>query len=117
MEGLLSRFNVRGRYAFLIGAKNSSDPKTILDAVKDPKQSVEYFDNLEWGLSLGTFDSQGNYTVNPDTNDPNKGISIYSFHDADEKLMHEYEKIRDEIFAKIKADLKGKSAPLLKSKL
>lgn len=104
----------------IVNGKYTSDSQTILDAVKDPKQTLSLFDNLEWGLVLGNFDNgfdNEGYTVNPDTNDPNKGISIYSFHDADEKMIHEYEKMRDEIFSKIKGDLKGKSALLIKSKL
>ncbi|MDR3647284.1 MAG: hypothetical protein P4L22_07110 [Candidatus Babeliales bacterium] len=90
----------------------TSDPKTILETIKNNPQNVENLDRLEWGLKLGKFDNAGNYNLNPYTNDPHNGPAIYSFHMGDEEKLQEYQNLRDQIFANIKADIESGNTQL-----
>ena len=77
-----------------------------MDAIKTNPEKIPNLNYLEWALILGQYDKSGNYTPNPYANDPHSGLVIYSFYEADPKIMDQYFKLRDELFEKIKQDLK-----------
>ncbi|MDR3647283.1 MAG: hypothetical protein P4L22_07105 [Candidatus Babeliales bacterium] len=76
--------------------------KEILDKMRNNIKSIDM--NTMFHLILGKI-INGKYVPNPYTNDPHNGPAIYSFHMGDEQKMEEYKELRDEIFAKIKADI------------
>lgn len=97
--------------------QKSINTQEILDAIKNNPNEVQDIDQIEWGLSLGEFnDEKNSYKSFEYPNDPDLGPKIYSFYLGDEDEMQKYRNLRDEIFEKIKNDIKNKNTKI-RSKL
>ncbi|MDR3647282.1 MAG: hypothetical protein P4L22_07100 [Candidatus Babeliales bacterium] len=80
-------------------------PKEILDTLKNNPHDFTMLDQTELGLILGKYDRQGNYIANSYSNNPINGPDIFSFSMHNLEKLKEYKNLRDEIFAKIRADI------------
>ena len=108
LDNVISTHSGGGLRPVLINDKIVRNTKEILDSIKNNPKDVKDIDILEWGLILGQWKKTTlgeQYFLSPYASDPHNGPAVYSFYMADEKIMEEYRKKRDTLFAKIKNDV------------